>query len=119
MSSRFYDALTLAIANSKKCRAVDRRRLEALFKEQELVTKGIVDKKEMKRVADIWSIDSFLFGKIIDASNASLKGIMKATHVESGGAIFWMNRVRAKVKDEKTLAELVAEQVAAQQGATK
>ncbi|MHC4704319.1 MAG: CsgG/HfaB family protein, partial [Planctomycetota bacterium] len=84
----FLDSLVVALAKSRKCTVVDRKTLDVLFKEQNLVLDGIVSQADRDRLAKIWGIDAFVYGSIRQCTEGALAGPMMAIDVVTGQVFF-------------------------------
>lgn len=94
-ASAFMDALVVALANSKKCVIVDRKNLDVLFKEQNLVLDGIVTKKERDRLSKLWGIGGFIYGKVWRCTDQALEASLKVIDSETG-EVFFGAEIQAK-----------------------
>ena len=84
----FLDSLVIALTKSRKCTVVDRKTLDVLFKEQNLVLDGIVSQEERSRLAKIWGVDAFIYGNIWECTEGTLEGTMMSIDIETGQVFF-------------------------------
>ena len=98
-SEEIIDYLTVAIANDKSLKLVDRENLQLIYNEQKLNQEIYIDENQARRLGELYGVDAFLYGNISRRVDGEFVASMKMMNVFSG-VITWADLLKFRENEE-------------------
>ena len=92
------DYLTVAIANDKSLKLVDRENLQLIYNEQKQ-QEIYIDENQARKLRELYGVDAFLYGNISRRVDGEFVASMKMMNVFSG-VITWADLLKFRENDE-------------------
>jgi formylglycine-generating enzyme required for sulfatase activity/curli biogenesis system outer membrane secretion channel CsgG len=99
LSEEIIDYLTVAIANDKSLKLIDRENLKLIYNEQKLNQEIYIDENQARRLGELYGVDAFLYGNISKRIDGEFVASMKMMNVFSG-VITWADLLKFRENEE-------------------